>query len=207
MQQHVLCYHNAKPIIEKNHLLGFKTKDFSITLEPAGQYEISIVQQEQIENIYKIYMEFRNVLTPILDKLGYFLCCAGKQPLSKAKDLDIIPKERYYFMSKYFKTTGTKGLDMMLLTASTQISIDYFSQEDFKKKIQAAYLLTPVFQLITETIADVDKNKNSYHLIREYIWRNTDNARCGIVPNVFVKNYNFTMYAKYLCSISCLTFR
>ena len=62
-------------------------------------------------------------------------------------------------------------------------------------------MLTPVFQLITETIADVDKNKNSYHLIREYIWRNTDNARCGIVPNVFVKNYNFTMYAKYLCSI------
>ena len=201
LQQHILCYHNAKPIIEKNHLLGFKIKDFSITLEPSGQYEISIVQQEQIENIYKIYMEFRNVLTPILDRLGYFLCCAGKQPVSKAKDLDIIPKERYYFMSKYFKTTGTKGLDMMLLTASTQISIDYFSQEDFKKKIQAAYLLTPVFQLITETIADVDKNKNSYHLIREDIWRNTDNARCGIVPNVFVKNYNFKMYAKYLCSI------
>ncbi len=201
LKQHILCYPNAKPITEGNILFGFKTKDFSITLEPAGQYEVSIVQQEQIEDIYRIYKDFCNVLTPILDNLGYFLCRAGKQPVSKTTDLELIPKKRYYFMSRYFKTTGTKGLDMMLATASTQLSVDYFSQEDFRKKIQAAYLLTPVFQLISETISDMDKNINSYHLIREDIWRNTDNARCGTVPNVFAKNYNFEMYAEYLCSV------
>ena len=201
LQQHILFYPEAKPIKEENILFGFKTKYFSVTLEPAGQYEVSIVQQERIEDICRIYQDFCNVLNPILDKLGYFLCHAGKQPVSKTEDLELIPKKRYYFMSRYFKSTGTKGLDMMLSTASAQISIDYFSREDFRKKIQAAYLLTPVFQLVSETISDIDKNKNSYHLIREDIWRNTDNARCGTIPNVFDKNYNFEMYAKYLCSV------
>lgn len=201
LKQHILCYPAAKPIEEGHNLFGFKTNDFSVTLEPAGQYEVSIVQQEKIEDIYKIYQNFCNVLNPILDKLGYFLCRAGQQPISKTEDLELIPKNRYRFMSQYFKTSGTKGLDMMLSTASTQVSVDYFSQEDFKNKIQTSYLLTPVFQLISETVSDIDKNKNSYHLIREDIWRNTDNDRCGIVPNVFLKDYNFEMYAKYLCSV------
>ena len=33
LKQHILCYPNAKPITEGNILFGFKTKDFSITLE------------------------------------------------------------------------------------------------------------------------------------------------------------------------------
>ena len=200
LQQHILCYPNAKPI-EENSLFGFRTDDFFVTLEPAGQYEVSIVPKEKIEDIYKIYKNFCDVLNPILNKLGYFLCRAGHQPVSKTEELEFIPKNRYRFMSRYFKTTGTKGLDMMLATASAQVSIDYFSREDFRKKIQAAYLLTPIFELISETVSDIDKNNNSKHLVREDIWRHTDNDRCGTVPNVFLKNYNFEMYADYLCSV------
>lgn len=200
LQKHMSLYPSAIPVTENNYLLGFKTDDFSISLEPAGQYEISIVAKEKIDDIYKIYKNFRNKLCPILDELGYFLCSAGCQPVSEISDLKFIPKERYRIMSEYFQKKGTRGIEMMLKTAATQVSIDYFSEQDFRKKIQASYLLTPLFQLISETVSEFDTYKNNNHLRRADIWRNTDTDRCGFVPKVFCEKYGFETYANYLCS-------
>ena len=56
---------------------------------------------------------------------------AGYQPASKVETLSLIPKERYRFMDRYFEKIGPYGRQMMRGTAATQVSIDYFSEEDF----------------------------------------------------------------------------
>ena len=65
------------------------------------------------------------------DKYDYMLCAVGYQPASRVEDLTLIPKHRYDWMNEYFRTSGTGGMQMMRGTASTQVSIDYESEEDF----------------------------------------------------------------------------
>lgn len=180
---------------------GFTTEDFSITIEPAAQLEISIAAREEIQAVQEIYERFREKLQPVLDKLDYEALNVGCQPVSKVRDLKLIPKKRYDLMNRHFEKTGTGGIEMMRGSASTQVSIDYFSEEDFRKKIQAAYLLMPLFQLLNDNAPFFEGKELEGYLQRTGIWRRTDDARTGILPHIFNSDYGFEDYADFLCNM------
>ncbi|MDR1083093.1 MAG: hypothetical protein LBL27_04405 [Coriobacteriales bacterium] len=131
-------------------LIGLNRRYASITLEPGAQIEISISPVLEIRDIEIVYGAFRAELDPILDESGYELLMLGYHPTSRAKDIPLIPKGRYHFMDEYFKTTGSHGICMMRATASTQVSIDYSSEEDAVRKFRIANLLSPLFAFITD---------------------------------------------------------
>lgn len=193
-------YPDAVPITHNDDLLGFSVKGFVITLEPAAQLEISIAPNEMVAPIEKIYREFRNTADAVLDKYGCYLASVGGQPVSRVDDLKLIPKERYYCMDRYFKEKGTRGIEMMRGSASTQVSVDFFSEEDFKRKIRAAYLMTPIFQLLAENCSVFEGRPVNSHLKRVSIWRNTDNDRSGIPECIFDGDCSMESYADYVCN-------
>src|SRR5690554_5142244 len=41
--------------ISNNHIIGLANSDYYISLEPAAQFEVSIVRQENIKDIRRIY--------------------------------------------------------------------------------------------------------------------------------------------------------
>lgn len=191
------CYPDAK-IKKGGPLLGFTTDKFSITIEPAAQLEISIYPFEDITTIKKVYMNFRDNLDDIIRPYG--LCCVtyGYQPKSKVDELPLIPKKRYKYMDEYFKTSGTCGKNMMRGTASLQVSLDYYSEEDFRHKIQAAYLISPILKLLTDNCPVFEGEKNTKNIIRSYIWQNVDPKRAGIIPGVMNPDFGFSDYSEYL---------
>ena len=182
-------------------IIGFRTREFTITLEPAAQVEISINPYEKISKIKKIYKTFLNNINFILNDFGYKLSFLSCQKKSKIEDIKIIPKTRYKLMEKYFKKIKTNGIEMMKGTCSVQVSIDYFSEKDFRKKIQVAYFLTPIFKLISNNSNCFQGKIFKNFLKRTEIYNSTDNSRCGIPPNIFSKNYGFKDYADYLCNV------
>lgn len=184
---------------ENGHLLGFAAKDHTITLEPAGQYEISISPCKDIHGIQEVYQSFLHTITPLLKRHGYVLCSTGYLPEAGCGKTGMIPKERYRLMERYFREIGTDGSEMMFCTASTQISVDYFSENDFRRKLQVAYLLTPLFELLSSNIYRSETSSDVRYLKRAAVWRNTDPARCGIPGQIFSGNYGFGDYAEYLC--------
>ena len=129
-------------------LLGLYNDDYSISLEPAGQLEISIAPRESLDAIRKIYQSFLHLLHPFLESRDCCLATFGYQPVSRVDQLPLIPKKRYEFMDHYFQTSGSCGRHMMRGTASTQVSIDYCSEEDFRSKYRAACLLMPALKLL-----------------------------------------------------------
>ena len=190
-------YPNSKPIFGED-IIGFFSRDFNITLEPAAQIEISINPYKEIETIEKIYKEFLNNLNSIINKFGYKILTVSCQPKSNIDNIKMVPKRRFRILEKYYEKIGTRGIDMMKGTCSVQVSIDYFSEDDFRKKLQVAYFLTPFFKLLTN-------NSNCYQgkffntfLKRTEIYNNTDPKRCGIPENVFAESYGFENYAEYL---------
>ena len=193
-------YPDAEPIVGED-LLGFTTRDFNITLEPAAQIEISIVPGEDITRIGNIYTDFYEKLAGILGSMNKHLCTVGCQPVSHVDDLELIPKGRYRLMDEHFKKTGTGGREMMRGTASTQVSVDYVSEEDFRRKLQAAYYYMPLIKLVSDRCKTFQGEDAGIRMKRTDIWNRTDPARCGILPGVFRPDYGFCDYAEYLCTV------
>ena len=110
----------------------------------------------------------------------------------------MIPKERYEFMDRYFKTVDICGQNMMRGTCSTQISIDYCSEEDFIRKFRAVYLIMTALKLLTDNTPVFEGKIYDGHMARTYIWNHVDNDRCGIVPGIFDPSFGFAAYANYI---------
>ena len=192
-------YPDAK-VIRDDDFFGFVTEMFSITLEPASQLEISIVPLESVSEIGSVYRGFRRTLKEVTAGMGVSAICQGTQPGSSVEELKLIPKRRYALMDEHFLKTGTGGggRQMMRGTASQQVSVDYFSEEDFRKKMQAAYCFGPLLKLLEDNAPCFEGRKVSRRLLRTDIWRRVDPARCGIVPGVFSEMFGFADYASFI---------
>ncbi|MGM9973283.1 MAG: glutamate-cysteine ligase family protein [Clostridiaceae bacterium] len=185
-------------IYEEDNLLGYDCEAYSISLEPASQFEISISPQKTIMEIHKIYKGFLDKLEDILRTTPYAYATLGYQPKSRVEDLTLIPKERYAHMNNHFKSTGTMGINMMRGTGSTQVSIDYYCEEDFVKKFRAASILGPIFSLITDNSPIFQGEVYPLNLLRTHIWNNVDGDRCNVVPCVLNNDFGFEAYARYI---------
>ena len=182
-------------------LLGFTTDEFSITLEPAAQHEISIAQTERVGYVESVYSDFRQKLDCILAELGCTALNTGCRPVGDVREIPLIPKERYRLMDKHFAGTGTGGIEMMRGTCSLQVSVDYFSEEDFRRKVQAAYFYPPLFKLLCDNSAQFAGRPLTGYLKRSDIWNRTDSSRCGIPTGIFAGSYGFSDYAGFLCNM------
>lgn len=180
------------------YLISLYNDDYSITLEPAAQLEISIRPLDRICEIERIYNGFLELLSPVLDELGYELARFGYQPKSRVDDLPIIPKKRYEYMDRYFKTSGSCGKHMMRGTASAQMSVDFADEADCIAKYRLACALGPIFALISDNSPIFDGKPYKKHMLRTYIWDNVDSVRCNVFPCVFEKDFNIRAYAEYI---------
>lgn len=77
--QMMKLYPEARPIIEED-LFGFHVPEFSITLEPGSQIEISIAPKKRIREIEDIHTGFITGITPLLEKSGIRFVNAGCIP-------------------------------------------------------------------------------------------------------------------------------
>lgn len=193
----VKLYPEAK-ILPDDDFFGFSTPQFTVTLEPAAQLEVSLAPMQSIRQIGSAYQRFRHNLDSVLTMLGYTAATVGCQPTSRVADLALLPKKRYTLMNEYFQHCGTGGIEMMRGTASVQVSVDYESEPDFRRKIQAAYFYSPLLKLLCDHSPSFQGKKLTSLLKRTDIWRRVDEARCGILPNVFSPSYTFADYTDFL---------
>ncbi|MBE6017587.1 MAG: glutamate-cysteine ligase [Lachnospiraceae bacterium] len=193
-------YPGSEPIMGED-LLGFTAEHFTITLEPAAQIEISIFPMHSVCCLEEISRDYFEKLDSILAPLGLEALFVGCQPESKVDDLELIPKERYRLMDMHFQKTGTGGRQMMRGSASVQISMDFTSEYDFRRKLQTAHFFAPAWMLLCNNAKRFQGEDIQGYLKRYDIWDRTDPARCGILPGVFSDDYGFEDYAEFLAKM------
>ncbi len=189
-------------VLQDDDFFGFSVPEFTITLEPAAQIEISIAPSDSVSWIGKVYRDFYDQLDSVLAVFGYAAVNAGCQPYTRVTELEMIPKKRYDLMNEWFQTSGTGGMEMMRGTASLQVSIDYASEEDFRNKIRAAYFYSPVLKMLCDNSIAFQGQSLEMNLKRTDIWRRTDPARCGLQPEVFSGSCTFADYADFIGRMS-----
>lgn len=195
---------DVEPIYADQYILGLKGDDFDISIEPGAQFEISIHKDASILSLYQRYRRVVEEVLQELNTMGASLVTIGLDPVNKASEIPIIPRERYRIMNNHMIQKGSLTQYMMRASTALQIAFDYFSEEDFHKKFTVATALSPVFYTLFDNVSYKDGKKIDHYNMRQEIWRNTDNDRCGLIPGVFQADFGYKDYASWLLDVPIL---
>lgn len=195
---------NAEVIYMDGYPVGYLTDEYSITLEPACQFEISISPYSDIAKIRQVYKKFEELWTPILKERGYHIETKGNLPLVESgkidpDDITLSPKKRYKYMDAYFRKSGRYGKYMMRASASTQISVDFRSEEDLVRKLNVLQKISPILMIGMENKSYPDSTLKEHpdkpHLFRIQEWDDLDVSRTGFYPHSFEAGFGYDSIA------------
>lgn len=185
-----------QPSYEMENLTGLKLEDAAITLEPAGQLELSGTPWPDLHGVHREMLEHRRELSVLTEDLGLGVMALGFAPDWGRKSMDWMPKSRYLIMREYMPMVGLHGRDMMTRCCSVQLNLDYSSEADMAKKYRVAMALQPLVMLALANSPFADGRDSGLTSYRNYVWLHTDSARSGILPLVFSEDLSFAGYVQ-----------
>lgn len=185
-----------KPTFEMDNMTGLKCEKAAITLEPAGQFELSGKPWPDLHGVYDEMLEHRRQLSEIAAEKDLGVLALGFAPEWRRADLDWMPKSRYLIMAEYMPKVGVHGKDMMTRCCSFQINFDYCSEQDMRDKYRVAMALQPLIIVALANSPFAGGKDSGLTSYRNYVWLHTDSARCGILPLVFSPEMGFEGYVR-----------
>ena len=198
---------NAEILYTDGHPVGYLTDKYAITLEPSCQFEVSISPYSELADIESAYQEFLSTWEPLFHERGYSLVTKGNLPLVELGIIDpdeipLSPKKRYQYMDAYFRQSGKYGKYMMRASASTQVSVDYKSEEDLVKKLRILQKISPILMIMMENKSEADSTlpevSGKPHLLRIQEWDDLDPDRTGFFPHSLDSGFG---YRKIACVV------
>ena len=190
--------YDAEPIMDGENVIGVKQDGASVSLEPAGQLELS---GAPVETMHDAKAEFewhfeqvRAVSEPL--RLGF--APLGFHPVATRAAMPWMPKGRYAIMRRYMPLVGALGLDMMTRTCTVQVNLDYASETDMVRKLRVSLVLQPVATALFANSPFVEGKPTGLMSNRAHVWTDTDNQRSGIPKVMFEDGFGFERYAAWL---------
>jgi glutamate--cysteine ligase len=190
-----------RPIEENGKVIALAGPDGTISLEPAGQFELS---GAALENLHETCAEAARHLEQcksVGDRLGLGFLGVGMWPDKSRADLPVMPKGRYAIMLNYMPKVGSLGLDMMLRTCTIQVNLDYSSEADMVKKFRVGLALQPVATALFANSPFTEGKPNGFKSFRSHIWEDTDPDRTGMLPFVFEDGFGYDRYCDYMLDV------
>ncbi|WP_294301843.1 glutamate--cysteine ligase [uncultured Sphingomonas sp.] len=190
-----------KPVYEGGKVIALTGDDGSVSLEPAGQFELS---GAPLDNLHQTCAETGRHLKQVKavgEKLGIGFLGLGMWPDKSRDDLPRMPKGRYGIMLNHMPRVGSLGLDMMLRTCTIQTNLDYASEADMAKKFRVSLALQPLGTALFANSPFTDGKPNGFLSFRSHIWSDTDPHRTGMLPFVFEDGFGYERYAEYALDV------
>ena len=190
-----------EPVEEGGKVIAMRGEDGTVSLEPAGQLELS---GAPLENLHQTCAETGRHLEQV-KAIGE--CCGvgflglGMWPDKTREELPIMPKGRYDIMLRHMPRVGSLGLDMMLRTCTIQVNLDYSSEADMAKKFKVGLALQPLATALFANSPFTEGKPNGYLSYRSHIWSDTDPQRTGMLPFVFEDGFGYDRYVDYMLDV------
>ncbi len=195
-----------QPVIEEDvngipRVIAMSGEDGTISLEPAGQLELS---GAQLENLHQTCAEAGRHLRQVKEvgeacNVGFL--GLGMWPDKARADLPIMPKQRYRIMLDHMPRVGSLGLDMMLRTCTIQVNLDYSSEADMAQKFRVGLALQPLATALFANSPFTEGKPNNFLSYRSHIWSDTDPFRTGMLPFVFDEGFGYEAYVDYMLDV------
>ena len=192
-----------EPIIDAGHIIGLvePTGQGAISLEPGGQFELSGAPLETIHQTCRESNGHLAQLREIAEPLGIRFLGLGGSPKWTLAETPRMPKSRYDIMSAYMPKVGSQGLDMMYRTCTIQVNLDFDSERDMRRKMQVSLKLQPLATALFANSPFTEGQPNGLQSWRGDIWRDTDNARSGVLDFCFSPDFGFADYVEWALDV------
>ena len=189
------------PVEEDGRVIALSGADGSVSLEPAGQFELS---GAPLETLHETCAETGRHLEQVKaagDRLGLGFLGLGMWPDKARDELPRMPKGRYKIMLDHMPRVGSMGLDMMLRTCTIQVNLDYRSEADMARKFRVGLALQPLATALFANSPFTEGKPNGLLSYRSHIWSDTDPHRTGMLPFVFEDGFGYERYCDYALDV------
>ncbi len=189
------------PILDGGNPIGLKGGDASISLEPAGQFELS---GGMLTTLHATADEFAAHFAQVraaAEPLGLGFSPLGFHPTRRRAEMPWMPKGRYAIMRRYMPLVGTLGLDMMTRTCTVQVNLDYSSEADMVRKLRVSLALQPLATALFANSPFYEGKPNGLLSNRAHVWTDTDNGRSGMPAVFFADDFGFARYVEWLLDV------
>jgi len=190
-----------KPVEEAGKVIALAGPDGTVSLEPAGQFELSGAPLENLHQTCAEAGRHLNQVKAVGEKLGIGFMGLGMWPDKTRAELPIMPKGRYAIMLRHMPRVGSLGLDMMLRTCTIQVNLDYASEADMAQKFRVGLALQPLATALFANSPFTEGKPNGFLSFRSHIWSDTDPHRTGMLPFVFDQGFGYERYADYALDV------
>ncbi len=190
-----------EPYEEKGKIIALLREGASVTLEPAGQLELSGAMLENVHETCCETMQHLQEVKTVAEELQLGFLGMGFQPKWRRDEMPWMPKGRYQIMRNYMPKVGSLGLDMMTRTCTVQVNLDFASEADMVKKFRVSLALQPIATALFADSPFTEGKPNGFLSYRSHIWTDTDPNRTGMLDFVFEDGFGFERYVDYLLDV------
>ncbi|HET9623555.1 MAG TPA: glutamate-cysteine ligase family protein [Kofleriaceae bacterium] len=191
----------GEPVREGDHMIALSRGDAQLTIEPGGQFELAarpLADDRDFVTDLEAYVADLGTASRALDLAWLSI---GLRPFGTRADIPAMPKQRYEVMRAYMPTVGSRGLDMMMRTATVQANLDFSDEADAAAKMKCINAVTSILTALWAASPIVDEKVSGFQTYRAWIWRDTDNQRAGVLPFVFDRGDIFAAYAEWALDV------
>jgi glutamate--cysteine ligase len=179
----------------------------TVSLEPGGQLELSgspfVTAREAAAENARHLAE----LKAAADALGLRVVMLGYRPFEDTDSMPWMPKSRYGAMRSSLGSRGPLARDMMLLTATGQVSLDWTSEADCAEKVTVAARLAPLLVALYANSPLRQGVPSGFMSYRSHVWTAVDGARCGYLPFMLDGTFTYRGYAEWALDAPVLFLR
>jgi glutamate--cysteine ligase len=190
-----------QPVIEDGHTIALACTTAQITIEPGGQFELAARPVANDRTFGEDLAVHARALGEISQPLGLAWLATGFRPFGRREDVPWMPKARYAVMRAYMPTVGSRGLDMMLRTATVQTNVDFVDEPDALATMRCLFSVTSILTALYANSPIVEGQPSGFQSYRAWVWRDTDNARAGLLPFVFERDDLFRAYTDWALDV------
>jgi len=188
-------------VFEGGNIIALAGADGTISLEPAGQLELSGAPLDSLHETCAETGRHLEQVKYVGDQLGLGFLGLGMWPDKRRDEMPIMPKGRYDIMLRHMPRVGSMGLDMMLRTCTIQVNLDYSSEARMAKMFRVGLALQPLATALFANSPFTEGRPNGFLSYRSHIWSDTDPARTGMLPFVFEDGFGYERYADYALDV------
>jgi glutamate--cysteine ligase len=180
----------------------------TVNLEPGAQTELSGTAHETLAGVERELLDHWALLRNAAERRGFCYLSHGIQPVSRAHEIEQVPKRRYAIMTAYFEARGGPLFrDMMRRTASVQASFDFEDEADAGRKLRLALLAAPVAAALFANSPIAGGRPSGFLSERTAVWLGTDGARSGLVPEAIAGEWSFERYVDFALRVPAILVR
>jgi len=192
-----------EPILDAGHIIGLAGPDGggAISLEPGGQFELSGAPLASLHETQSELAAHLADVKAVAAPHGIGFVALGASPLWTRAETPVMPKGRYKIMANYMPKVGTRGLDMMFRTCTVQVNLDFATEADMVRKLRVSLALQPLATALFGSSPFLERKLNGFQSMRSEIWRDTDNARSGMIAFAFDEGMSYEGYVDWALDV------